>query len=125
MNRTLILTALLVSQMPDLDQEFRLTRAGSPQGLVTIIAQYPDGRPARGTISCSGWWRKFQEGAEDYALSMPFVTDSRGAIGMNPSLDDGWMLCWSEKDGLTGRVTVTFSTEKPTGVYYIVLGKES
>lgn len=126
MNRTLILTAFLVTQMPDLEQELRLARGGSEVAMITLIARYADGTPVRGEIQCAGWWRKFQDGEpEVYAQSLPFKTDSRGAIVMNPSLADEWIVCWSERDGLSGRVTVSFDKANPSAVAYIVMGKDS
>ena len=106
--RLLVLTVLLYGQsIIDLNQlqidheEKERSRLVSEYGtfsnfmLFTVIAQYQDGTPARGYIYCSGYWVKFQEDEWDAKLkkmvppkamlNQPFVTDSRGAAGFNPS----------------------------------------
>lgn len=110
----------------DLDRERLAMRDGSGLAMVTLIATYPDGTPVRGEIQCGGNWHKHQDGnPEQYGPSLPFVTDSRGAVIMNPHLSDEWIVCWSAKDGATGKVIVSFDERTPRSVHRIVLRKDS
>ena len=108
MKAVLPLLALLVQlPEPDLYREFRATQTGTPHAIVSLIAIEADGTPVRGTIQCSGYWFKYADEettAEGWAL--PFVTDARGAIVMNPRTTDAPFLCWSEIRGHRGEVIV-------------------
>ena len=116
------LFAALLLTGPDLAHEERRLMRGSPLAMLTIVARYQDGTPFRGFISCSGEW--FKHSDEETSLtgpSLPFRTDSRGAVILNPHTTDGWIICWATDNGLSGRVTASFEDE-PTGVFEIVLG---
>lgn len=115
--RGFLLLSLLVTQAPDLERELKATRNGTDHALITIIARHADGRPYRGAIQCSGQWFKHEDGDVVYSgTALPFQTDSRGAIVMNPKQEDVGMLCWAGG----GQVIVNFSD--PTGVYEITTG---
>ena len=120
----LLIAALLMTTEPNLEQDYAQTLDGSALAMVTVMARYPDGRPVRGYIQCSGNWFKHQDGPINLeAQSMPFRTDSRGAVILNPHLSDEWLICWCEQDGMTGHVTVSFDSADPTGVFEIVMGE--
>lgn len=80
----------LPAQEPDEQLELdrlRAGRYGTRTGMITVIAQFSDGSPARGTINCNGYWCKFDE--QQYCgPNLPFVTDSRGACIFNPGIED-------------------------------------
>ncbi len=119
--KQLILAALLMTT-GDLERERLAVSNGSPLAMITVIARYQDGRPFRGSIQCSGeWFKHADEDATPSGPSLPFRTDARGAVILNPHLTDGWILCWAESNGLSGRVTASFE-DTPTGVFEIVLG---
>jgi hypothetical protein len=117
--RTLAVLALVALQQPeiDLDAEYLALQTGSRLAMVTLIAVDEAGLPVRGTIQCGGVWRKFQDDAELFIEALPFVTDSRGAIVMNPALDDEYIVCWSTKGDLYGRIRVDL--DPPTRVQHI------
>ena len=104
----------LVLQTPTLLDEYRaLTGDGSDLAMITIIATYPDGAPAREFIRCEGWW--FKHADEDHVtsgLAQPFRVDSRGAVIMNPHVTDEWIDCWAQENGFYGRVRVTFDPQR-------------
>lgn len=122
-----VLVGLLLAQSPDedmasLEQDRLATINGSPYGLITIIARHVDGTPVRGYISCSGVWMKHEDGGpEEWALNLPFKTDSRGAIVMNPRIADEWIVCTSVDRGRRGTVLVEFSDANPVQVVEIIL----
>lgn len=124
-----VLMGLLLAQSPDddkasLERDRLATINGSPYGLITIIARHVDGSPVRGYISCSGVWMKHEDGGpEEWALNMPFKTDSRGAIVMNPNIEDEWMVCQSADKGRRGTVLVEFSEDDPMKVVTFVLNE--
>lgn len=124
--RTLALLAFIAIQEPaiDLEREARALREGSRLALITLIAQYPDGTPHRGVIQCAGSWFKHQEGPVQYGTSLPFQTDSRGAIVMNPALADEWIVCWAEHDGAVGKAIVDLTVD-PAQVVRLTLRKDS
>jgi hypothetical protein len=106
---------------PTLDEQFaRIQPAGTVHALLTIIAEFEDGSPARGVIQCNGTWYKHQEDDQPLLPQLPFKTDSRGAVIMNPRRETGWIICWSERDGKSGQVTIDFADE-PRQVVKIVL----
>jgi len=106
----------------DLERERLSTGNGSPLAMITVIARYEDGSPVRGEISCSGNWFKHEDGDPQFSgPALPFRTDSRGAVILNPHLDDAWIVCWCEQDGQSGKVLVSFD-DVPTGVYEMVMG---
>lgn len=116
------LALLLIGPEPDLEQDYLATRDGSRLAMVTVICRRADGRPVRGTIQCAGYWFKHQDGEPVfYGSSLPFQTDSRGAIVMNPAVADEWMTCWCEDHGTRGEVTVEFAHD-PAQVVEIVIG---
>lgn len=90
--RSFLIPALLL-QLPqlsdrELDRERDTARGQRPWvAMVRIRAVHADGSPARGSISCSGYWRKFDE-TEQGGWGIPFETDSTGSIIMNPWLGD-------------------------------------
>lgn len=90
MRQTLLLVLLLAQISPTLELERWSMFDGSHFALMVFIAQHADGSPARGTIRCAGGWYKHQDERKDKVLieSYPFATDSRGAVGFNPVLDD-------------------------------------
>jgi hypothetical protein len=102
--------ALLLAQEPsgELWEDYLATQGGSSQALVTLIAQHVDGTPVRGYIRCAGWWVKYEDDpARTFAgTSLPFETDARGAIVMNPQVTDEQIFCWSEDKGMRGEVSV-------------------
>lgn len=118
---------LSMAQEPTLEREYASTRkAGSGLALITLIAIHEDGTPVRGFISCSGvWFKHADEQTVTQGLSLPFATDARGAIVMNPSLDDEWIVCRSEAHGASGRVEVAFDADHPRTVREIILRKDS
>lgn len=106
---------LLLAQSPEptLERDYLRTFTGSPQQLVCIIATDAEGRPYRGYVSCSGWWFKYADEdttANGYAL--PFLTDARGAIVMNPHRDDDFFVCWAT-DYPEQKVLVDLSASNP------------
>lgn len=124
--KALAIVALLAVQAPDVDleQDSLLTRSGSAQAMVTLIATYPDGTPLRGFIQCGGTWFKHADEADVLeGEALPFRTDSRGAIIVNPHVEDEWITCWASGDGAHGKVLVELS-DRPT-IQHIVLQKES
>lgn len=125
--RALTLIALMVlGQESSLDEDFRATVNDSRAAMVTLIATYPDGSPARGQIRCAGIWFKHADETELLVgEALPFETDSRGAVIVNPHVSDEWIECWSESRGYYGRVRVYFQEAKPTGVGHIRMRLES
>jgi hypothetical protein len=127
--RALPLVALLLTQEPaiDLERDRLAMYDGSHLALITLIAQYEDGTPARGYIACEGSWYKHADRDEDTAvgIGLPFKTDARGAIVMNPLLSDEWIECFASKDGYYGRVRVEFSDQRPAQVVRLVLRKDT
>lgn len=120
------LVALLALQTPTLADDYRATVGGSELAMVTLIATYPDGSPVRGVIRCAGtWFKHADEQTVFFAPELPFQTDSRGAVIMNPHLDDEWIDCWCEANGYVGRVRVTFSGSHPTQIGHIRMRRES
>lgn len=115
LGRSFLLVALL--QIPDdaetqLEHERLSIRAGVlPQvEVVRVRSVHRDGTPARGSISCSGTWRKFDE-TPTYDEWLPFKTDTTGAILLNPWIgdyQDDPMVCSAlDRHGHTGSVTFT------------------
>ena len=123
--KALAVLALLAVQQPaiDLETESQALRPGSPLAMVTLIATYPDGTPLRGFIQCGGSWYHHTDNSDDIEVveALPFRTDSRGAIIVNPHLEDEWIVCWAEQHGAAGKVMVEL-TERPT-IQHIVLRK--
>lgn len=116
------LVLLLFAQEADvvqvIDRE-RMTAQGQLPwvGMITVIARHADGSPARGAISCSGAWFKYQDGPkQDGGWNHPFETDSRGAIILNPfngTYEEDPMVCTAlDKHGHTGSVSFTMPTER-------------
>ena len=122
-----VLIGLLLAQSPDddmasLEQDRLATINGSPYALITLIAQHVDGSPVRGYIQCSGVWTKHQDGQpEEFEWAMPFKTDMRGAIVMNPHIEHEWIVCSSRDKGRYGKVLVEFSEENPVQVVRFTL----
>lgn len=61
--------------------------------MVTIRAIHADGTSARGSINCTGSWEKYGDTGRNnaplkYGWRLPFKTDSRGAIILNPRTGD-------------------------------------
>ena len=111
---------LLIGQEGDLEQDYQRAHRGSRLAMLTIIATYADGSPMRGTIACGGWWFKHQDGADHITVeALPFATDARGAVILNPHLDDAWLVCEATDGVRSGSVTVSFSDDHPTGVYRV------
>ena len=128
--RALALIAIvgsLSAQEPeiDLERERHAMRTGSDYALITLIAQHEDGTPVRGFIQCAGNWHKYQEGPQLYGEALPFATDARGAIVMNPHLSDEYIVCWSRDRCAYGRVVVCFDEAHPRAVHTIVLRRET
>lgn len=111
------LVLLLAAQEGDVVQIIERERMSAQNqrpfvGMVTVIARHDDGSPARGAISCSGSWFKFQDGPkQDGGWDLPFETDSRGAVVLNPFVGDyeeDPMICTAlDKHGHVGRVSFT------------------
>jgi hypothetical protein len=118
-----VATALLLAQMaePSLETDY-LRLKGSAFALVTLIAVHVDGTPVRGFIRCDGEWFKYAD-EEDvlWGVALPFKTDARGAVVMNPHLDIEQLHCWSEDRGMRGDVTVDLSD---THIETIVLNRK-
>lgn len=121
--RTLLLLLALVAQQSDVDsvdqlqyEKYAAEGATPFDDMITIQAvHFEDGTPARGTIACNGWWRKFDETQQgDYNL--PFKTDSRGVIVMNPWIGQyryGPMICSAlDVHGHTGTGAVKMPTNR-------------
>lgn len=75
----------------DLEQEWHraIGRERPKHMMITLMAEHMDGTPARGTIGCSGGWFKHADEEEtSYGPYLPFTTDSRGAIVLNPGWGD-------------------------------------
>lgn len=90
LGRSFLITLLLAPQLPaDLLQQERDSALGSRpwSAMLRIRAVHKDGSPARGSISCSGYWHKFDE-KDLGGWGIPFETDSTGAIVMNPWVGD-------------------------------------
>lgn len=124
--RTILIVALLM-QEPDLIKDYQHAYGnGSELAMVTLIARYPDGSPVRGFIRCAGtWFKHADEERIFYGPELPFQTDSRGAVIMNPSVEDEYIECWSQERGYYGRVRVDFSVERPTRIAHIRMRRES
>lgn len=124
--RVVLIVALLM-QEPDLSRDYQaLYGPGSELAMITLIATFPDGSPARGFIRCAGNWHKHAD--EDVVLAgpeLPFQVDGRGAIVMNPHVDDDYVECWCQERGYYGRVRVTFSRQEPTQIGHIRMRRES
>lgn len=125
-----MLAGFLLAQAPfeplTLEQDYLRTKSGSGMAMVTLIALHEDGTPLRGYISCAGSWFKHQDGEPTfYASSLPFRTDARGAIVMNPSLEDEWIACSATDKGKKGTVVVDFTDAEPLHIVTFVLNKES
>ena len=121
----LLLAASLIALEPNLEQDYNRTLNGSPLAMVMVIARYPDGKPFRGVIRCTGEWYKHADEPDHLTLpAMPFKTDGRGAVVLNPHLSDESITCWAtDAAGVTGKTVVTFDAERPTGRFEIVLGQ--
>ncbi len=126
----LCVTQPLFAQTPeevqrDYDRAVGRVQGGSRHALVTIRARHEDGTPLRGFIQCSGYWQKYQDRQNDeeieFVKHLPFKTDSRGAIAMNPLLADEWIFCWASDKGKTGSVIAQFDEDNPRRVVDIVL----
>jgi hypothetical protein len=115
---------LLLAQTaePGLEEEFLNARNGTGTALVTLIAVHMDGTPVRGFIQCAGEWMKYAD-EEDvlWGVALPFKTDSRGAVVMNPHLEFEEIRCWSQDKGMRGEVTVELSG---THIETIVLNRK-
>ena len=125
-----VLGLVLLAQAPvevDLDQDYmRTLRSGSVQAGITLIALHKDGSPARGFIQCAGTWFKHED-VEDNIVSgeeLPFRMDSRGAVVMNPHVDDEQIHCWAEDKGMLGSVSIHFSADDPIHVRRFTLSQE-
>lgn len=126
MIRTLILVLLLYSQEPvgivdeaairkELEEaRKRIYPTYSLVWMITLVAQFQDGTPARGYINCNGSWYKFDEAPDEYSgNNRPFKTDSRGACIFNPSAswfdggddDIGNMTCYAQSGARSGKLT--------------------
>jgi hypothetical protein len=75
--------------------------------MLRVTARHTDGSAARGSISCSGAWFKFQDGPKQEGdWNFPFVTDSTGSIILNPwigTYEDDPMVCTAlDKHGHSG-----------------------
>jgi hypothetical protein len=113
---------MLLLTGPDLEHDRKATANGSPLAMLTVIARYPDGTPFRGAIRCGGeWYRHADEPDKPVMQALPFRTDSRGAVIVNPQVEDGYLICWVDGNGRSGNVTANFEDD-PTGVFEIVLG---
>ena len=129
MGRSVLLGLLLAQTAePSLDQQYRSAQGlGSYHALVTLIARHTDGTPVRGYVSCSGWWQKYQDLLTEeepvFYENLAFKTDSRGAVVMNPHIEDGWIYCWSSDKGKHGTVVVQFTDTEPLHIVEIVLNK--
>ena len=124
--RPILIAALLVTQEPiiDLDFDRRALWGGSPLAAITFIARYEDGRPVRGFVRCLGtWYKHADEDTVMYASELPFKTDSRGAVIMNPHVDDEWIQCYVAQDGYYGETRVEFDRDHPTAIVEIVVKK--
>lgn len=128
---TLLLLMMLaqVERPIDLDRERRLALygEGSPHMLITVKAEYLDGRPMfPGTIGCTGYWYKHvDEQTKVWAWMLPFSTDSRGAIGLNPLAyyddEEPYVLTCEAMDAQKRSATRSFVISNH-GVYTIQLG---
>jgi len=88
--------------------------------LIELQALHLDGSPARGTIACSGYWRKFDE-REESGPNLPFATDARGVIILNPWLgtfDDTRMDCTAD-DAHGHHGVGSFDDGATRGVIYV------
>ena len=112
MRMTILAIALLFgsSQLadPDLDAERRRATPATKTiySLITIIATYDDGTPVYpGTIGCSGYWFKYiDEQTIVFEEGLPFSTDARGAIILNPFSNIDTLTCVARSPD--GRSTV-------------------
>ena len=110
--------------MASLELDRLATVNGSPFAMVTLIALHEDGSPVRGYIRCSGVWTKHQDGQpEEYEWGMPFKTDMRGAVVMNPHIAHEWIVCSSNDKGRYGKVLVEFSEDDPVKVVRFILNE--
>lgn len=122
MRPALLLVALVLAE-PDLASEWRAMHTTSTKALLTIQAQTPDGVPVRGEIACTGHWYKYQDGPIQFSgEALPFQTDSRGAIVMNPSVEDEAITCWMEHRGQRGTVAINFVADA-TQVVALIVGE--
>ena len=123
----LLLGALLFAQDPSISdyeagqrelEQARL-RTLSPRHhrlMITVVAQYGDGTPARGYIACDGVWCKYSDEDERCEQNLPFKTDSRGVCLFNPTPEwltansdsDTWsMTCHASDGARTGMLSFT------------------
>jgi hypothetical protein len=89
--KAIVIAAALFMQQ-DVVRQLQLEKLSlSPQQpnayMVEIHAVHEDGTGARGTITCDGLWRKFDE-QETVEWNLPFATDSRGVAIFNPWIGD-------------------------------------
>jgi hypothetical protein len=107
-----VLLAFLAAQdgipaVDPLQEEWNRAQTGARDWIATVIAVHVDGTPVRGYIRCAGWWRRhIDEETMEGGESFPFKTDSRGAVGFNPHIEDEWIHCWASDKGMTGEVTI-------------------
>jgi hypothetical protein len=113
---------LLLALAPAIESSYVLPGDDVDHAMVTLIAVHRDGTPVRGFIRCLGfWWKHADEHQVIEGVALPFATDSRGAVIMNPRLADKQITCWSEDRGMHGEVTVNLAT---TSVAHIVLNRK-
>ncbi len=113
------LIAVLLAQLPDYDPQLereRFAAEGTPSIMVMVrlTAVHTDGSPARGSISCSGIWRKYDE-TEIGGGGLPFATDSTGSIILNPWIgdyEDDPLTCTAlDKHGHQGSIRFTMPSD--------------
>jgi len=91
--------------------------------MFTLIAQYPDGTPARGWTNCNEVWCKYDE-VEQCARNLPFKTDGRGAAIFNPpgswfiDEDASTLTCYTTAGLRSGKLSFM---PYDGGVFYITI----
>jgi hypothetical protein len=93
MKHWLLAGFLLLQEDPTIRRDRYRLYDGSKFAIVTLVAEHADGTPARGWISCDGHWTKHRD--EDTTVggwNLPFTTDARGAIILNPHYYEDEML---------------------------------
>lgn len=110
-----LLTVVLFAQESDVVQQLERERLAVQEprpftSMVRVTAVHMDGTPARGSISCTGNWLKFDEKPVG-GWRIPFETDSHGSIILNPWMGDyeeDPLICYAtDKHGHQGHVTFT------------------